>query len=104
MPVASNGRTLLQTCLRRIGDGECAARPSPALLLELHTYREPAVDRRTRCYVVVIVRVGKIVLVEQIFHVELKLDIVRGIEEQRGVHAGKGGQGRPGAPSAGEKD
>lgn len=73
------------------------------MLLELHTHREPAVDRRTR-YVVVIVRVGKIVLVEQIFHVELKLDIVRGIEEQRGVHAGKGGQGRPGAPSAGEKD
>src|SRR3546814_4666327 len=57
------------------------------------------------CDVVVVMRIGEIFLVEQVFHVQLKLDILRGIEEQRRIHAGKGRQagGRCRRPDCGKQ-
>src|SRR3546814_8749749 len=50
------------------------------------------VDRRAGRDVIVVVRVGEVALVEQILDVDLELDPLVRLEEQRGVHAGKGGQ------------
>ena len=68
--------------------------------LELQPRRETRVARCTGGDVVVVVRVGKVGCVEQVFDIELNLEALRDIEEQGRIDAGIAGQscrgrGRP---------
>ena len=60
--------------------------------LEPHPHRHPPVDRRAGGDVVVVVRVGEIVGVEQILDIGLQLHRLADVEEQRCIDAGKAGK------------